>query len=104
MDLPQQNAHYIKQLNKNNQIFDSNMTHLDKRLALAEEMLSTIARDAAAMQRAIVDLLKHKGIIEGESDMRLLQKFQIQNIAQLDQEITERKQKKKSEEEGLPPI
>ena len=103
MDLSQQNAHYIQQLNKNNQIFDNNMTHLDKRMTLAEEMLSTIARDAAAMQRAIVVLLKHKNIIEDDADMRLLQKFQIQNIAKLDQEITERKEKKRAEREDLPP-
>ena len=88
MDLPNKNAKYIQLLNQ------QNMT-LERNIRVIEDTISSVARDAAAMQRAMIEYLREKDIIKDEDDLKLLQKFHMRNIAQLDQEIAARKAKKK---------
>lgn len=86
-DLPSKNAEYIKQLNDNVLILDQN-------IRAASITIREVARDLSAMQRAIIELLKHKKIINGDEDMRLLQKFHMRHVAQIDQEMAEERKKK----------
>jgi len=97
MDLPKQNAKYIQLLNNNNIRLEQNIAILERSLKTMDDAISAVARDSAAMQRAVVEFLKEKGILENEEDLKLLQKLHMRHIAQLDQEITARKAQKKEE-------
>jgi hypothetical protein len=81
-----QNAKYIQQLNHN-------VAALDQNTQMIKELIKEVARDAAALQRAVIELLKAKKIIETEEDLRLLQKFHMRHIAQIDQQIAEHQNK-----------
>lgn len=94
MNLSQQNAQYIQLLNENIQILNQNIETLELGLKKLDDSMSNVGRDAAAMQRAIIEFLKEKDIIKGDDDLKLLQKLHFRHIAQLDQEITERKEKR----------
>lgn len=76
------NAQYIQKLNENIQILDKNVQYL-------ENTIKTMAKDIAAMQRAVIEFLKEKDIIATEEDVQLLQKLHIRNIARIDQESAE---------------
>jgi hypothetical protein len=91
MKLTEQNAQYIQLLNKNNIQLEKNASILGERLKVTEDALSSLARDAAAMQRAMIEFLREKKIIAGDDDLKLLQKFHMRSIAQLDQEIAKKK-------------
>lgn len=95
MTNPEQNAKYIQLLNNNNIIIEKNVETLNQQIKKMEDTINGLARDSAAMQRAIIEYLKEKEIIKDEDDIRLLQKLHIKNISQLDQEIAERKGRQK---------
>jgi len=84
MNLPELNAHYIKQLNDNIKILQGNI-----------DAISTInrenARDLLALQRAVLKFLAVKGIIEGEEDIRTFQRLHMTCIAELDQIIAKKR-------------
>lgn len=81
-DLELVNAHYIKRLNDNIQVLDRNIQFL-------ENTIKTLAKDIAAMQRTIISYMKEKDLISTEEDIKLLQKLHLRNIAQIDQEAAE---------------
>ena len=87
----EQNAVYIRQINENLKIFDKNLGILETNIALVNETVKNLARDQAAMQRAIIDYLREKEIINGEDDVKLLQKLHLRHIAALDKEIEAKK-------------
>jgi len=89
----EQNSIYIQQINENLKVFDKNLEILEKNIALVNETVKNLARDIAAMQRAIIDYLREKNIIENEDDIKLLQRLHLRHIAALDQEIEARKHK-----------
>lgn len=97
MNLSQQNAQYIQLLNENIQILSRNIEALELGMKKLDEGMNNVGRDTAAMQRAVVEFLKEKDIIKDDDDMKLLQKFHLRQIAQLDQEITKRKEKRDQE-------
>ena len=97
MNLSQQNAQYIQLLNENIQILSHNIEALELGMKKLDEGMNNVGRDTAAMQRAVVEFLKKKNIIKDDEDMKLLQKLHLRHIAQLDQEITERKEKRDQE-------
>lgn len=82
--LAMQNSQYIQKLNQN-------MVILDKNVQNVNASIKELARDTAALQRAIIEFMKEKGLIQNEEDIKLLQKLHLRHIAQLDQEITGRK-------------
>jgi hypothetical protein len=97
MDLPSQNAKYIQLLNNNNVLLERNITVLEQSIKSMDEMIGSVTRNAAAMQRAMVDFLTEKGVIENDDDIKLLQKFHVRNIAKLDQEMAARKAERKED-------
>ena len=97
MDLPNKNAQYIQLLNKQNMALEKNISVLEQSLMNLEDMISSVARDASAMQRAMIEYLKEKEVIKDDDDIKLLKKFHMRNIAQLDQEIAARKAKRDEE-------
>jgi hypothetical protein len=97
MDLPSQNAKYIQLLNNNNVLLERNIAVLEQSIRSMDEMISSVTRNAAAMQRAMVDFLTEKEIIKDDEDIKLLQKFHVRNIAKLDQEMAARKAEKKED-------
>ena len=99
MDLSRQNAQYIQLLNQSNKALEHNILVLQNTVKTMEDTLNAVARDSAALQRAIIEFLKTKEIIKNDDDLRLLQKFHMRHISQLDQEIAERKAKKKDQPE-----
>lgn len=82
--LPLQNAEYIKQLN-------DNLVVLDKNIKGVNAAITELARDTAALQRAVIEFLKEKNIIETEEDVRLLEKLHMRHIAYLDQATAEKR-------------
>jgi len=76
--LAMQNAEYIQQLN-------ANIVALDKNIQTINNSIKELARDTAALQRAVIEYLKEKEIIKTEEDVRLLQKLHMRHIAFLDQ-------------------
>jgi uncharacterized protein YlxW (UPF0749 family) len=89
-DLSHQNAKYIQLLNNNSITQERNTTLLEMKVRALEEAINNISRNAAAMQRAMVEFLQSKDIIVGEEDMKELQKLRLRNLARLDQEIARR--------------
>lgn len=89
----QQNAFFIQQLNNNVKVLDQNITVLEKNISLVNEAVRNLARDIAAMQRAIIEYMKEKDLIKDEDDVKLLQKLHMRHIAALDQEIEEKKRR-----------
>jgi len=89
------NSHYIQQLNQNCITLDKNIQTLEERLKQNSQnlanLVSEMARDTAAFQRALLDFLKEKDIIADEIDIKELQKLHLRYIAKIDQEVTERK-------------
>lgn len=98
MTTEEQNFIYIKQINENMKILDTNVATLEANIALVNEAVRNLARDISAMQRAIIEYLRAKDLIKDEEDIRLLQKFHMRHIAALDQEIEERKRGEKNKE------
>ena len=94
MNIPQQNSQFIQLLNQNIQILNQNIETLELGMKKLDDSMSNVGRDSAAMQRAIIEFLKEKDIIKNDDDVKLLQKLHLRNIAQLDQEITQRKEKR----------
>lgn len=82
MNMELTNAQYIQKLNENIQVLDKNIQFL-------ESTIKTLAKDTAALQRSIIEFLKEKDIIATEEDIQLLQKLHIRNIARIDQEAAE---------------
>lgn len=76
------NANFIQKLNDNIHILDKNIQYL-------ENTIKTLAKDIAAMQRATIEFLKEKDLIATEEDILLLQKLHLRNIARIDQEAAE---------------
>lgn len=93
MKLEEQNAIYIQQINENLKVFDKNLEVLEKDITMVSETVKNLARDIAAMHRAIIDYLREKEIINGDEDVKLLQKLHLRHIAALDQEIEAKKRK-----------
>jgi hypothetical protein len=93
MNLEEQNAVYIQQINKNLQTLDKNVAILENNISLVNEAVRNLARDACAMQRAIIEFMKEKDLIKDEDDVKLLQKLHLRHIAALDQEIEEKKRR-----------
>ena len=91
MELENQNARYIQQINTNMQTLDQNLHVLETNVTAINETIKNLARDFAALQRATIEFLREKEIIKDEEDIRLLQKLHLRHIAALDQEIEERK-------------
>lgn len=91
MELENQNAKYIQQLNLNIQTLDKNLHVLEQNVVTINETIKNLARDFAALQRATIEFLKEKEIIKDEEDIKLLQKLHLRHIAALDQEIEGRK-------------
>ena len=87
-----QNAEYIKQLNHNLSVINKNISTINEALKTS---IKELARDVAAMQRALVEFLQHKKIIDGEEDAKFLKKLHIQHISRLDQEIAEKRDESK---------
>jgi CII-binding regulator of phage lambda lysogenization HflD len=86
MNLPNQNATYIQQLNQN-------IINLEASLAIVRSRCEEVNRDLAALQRAVIEFLKEKKVIEGQEDLRLLQKLHMQNIALIDQQLADHQNK-----------
>lgn len=78
--LAMQNAKHIQSLNQN-------MVVVDKNIQMMNSSIKELARDTAALQRAFIEFLKEKGLIQNEEDIKLLQRLHLRQIAQLDQEI-----------------
>jgi len=76
------NAHYIQKLNENIRVLDKNITFL-------ENTIKTLAKDIAALQRATIEFLKEKYLIATEEDIQLFQRLHLRNIAKIDQESAE---------------
>jgi len=76
------NAHYIQKLNDNIRVLDRNITYL-------ENTIKTLAKDIAALQRATIEFMKEKDLIATEEDIQLFQKLHLRNIAKIDQEAAE---------------
>jgi len=91
MDLSKQNAKYIQQLNQNSQVLGKNIESLGENVKVLADSHNSLGRDVAAMQRAVIEFLKEKKIINDDEDMKLLHKLHLRHIAKLDQEIAERK-------------
>ena len=83
--LPFQNAEYIKQLNDNLVVLDQNIKSINT-------IITELARDTSALQRAVIEFLKEKGVIETEEDVRLLQKLHMRHIAYLDQATAKKRE------------
>ena len=83
--LTMQNSQYIQKLNQN-------MIVIDKNIQSINSSIKELARDTAALQRAVIEFLKEKGLIQSEEDIRLLQKLHMRHIAQLDQEIADKRE------------
>jgi len=81
-DMELANAHFIQKLNENIYILDQNIKYL-------ENTIKTLAKDIAALQRATIEFLKEKDLIATEEDVLLLQKLHLRNIARIDQEAAE---------------
>lgn len=80
-----QNSQYIQKLNQN-------IIMMDKNIQSINNSIKELARDTAALQRAVIEFLKEKGLIQNEEDIRLLQKLHLRHIAQLDQEIADKRE------------
>ena len=80
-----QNAEYIKQLN-------ANIVALDQNIQVINSSIKELARDTAALHRAVIEFLKEKDVIKTEEDVRLLQKLHMRHIAFLDQMTAERRE------------
>lgn len=89
------NVHHIQQLNQNCIALDRNIQFLEQRLeknsSTFTSLITEMARDASAFQRAIIDFLKEKDIICGEEDMKHLQRLHLRHVARIDQEIAKKK-------------
>lgn len=83
--LAMQNAEYIQQLN-------ANIVALDQNIQTINSTIKELARDTAALQRAVIEFLKEKEIIKTEDDVRLLQKLHMRHIAFLDQATAQRRE------------
>jgi hypothetical protein len=94
MNISEKNAQYIQLLNQNIQVLSQNIETLEEGMKKLDDSMSNVGRDSAAMQRAVIEFLKEKKIIKDDEDVKLLQKLHLRNIAQLDQEITKRKEKR----------
>jgi metal-dependent amidase/aminoacylase/carboxypeptidase family protein len=81
-DMELSNAHFIQKLNDNIHVLDKNIQYL-------ETTIKTLAKDIAAMQRATIEFLKEKDLIATEEDILLFQKLHLRNIAKIDQEAAE---------------
>ncbi len=97
MEISQQDAKYIQLLNQSNKVLERNITVLETSIRAMDDTLNRVARDSAALQRAIIEFMKLKDIIKTDDDLRLLQKLHMRHISQLDQEIAERKEKHKKD-------
>lgn len=90
-----QNMHHIQQLNQNCITLDKNIQFLEKRLeqntSAFTSLITEMARDAAAFQRAMLDFLKEKEVICDSEDMKRLQLLHVRHIAKIDQEIAKKK-------------
>lgn len=85
MRLPFQNAEYIKQLNEN-------LVVLDQNIKAMHVIIAELARDSSALQHAVIEFLKEKGIIETEEDVKLLQKLHMRQIARIDQATAKKRE------------
>jgi len=102
MDLENQNAKYIQQINQNLRNLDQNVNILEQQITAVNEAVKNLARDIAAMQRAIIEYLREKEIIKDDDDLKLLQRSHLRHIAALDQEIEERKRREIEEKKKKP--
>lgn len=97
------NIQHIQQLNQNCITLDRNIQFLEQLLERNSNTLTSLvtemARDASAFQRAIIDFLKEKNIICDEEDMKQLQRLHLRHVARIDQEIAEKRDELK--EHGL---
>lgn len=82
-DLEKLNAQFIQQLNYNIKVLDTNM----------QTMMKELARDIAAVQRALVEFLQMKEIIATEEDLQLLRKLHLKHVAKIDQETMDQRKK-----------
>jgi len=89
-DLSSRNAKYIQLLNNNSILLEKSNAFLELKIRALEEAINGLSRNAAAMQRAMVEFLQSKDIIIGDEDMKELQKLRLRNLAKLDQEIAKR--------------
>ena len=65
-------------------------------------LITEMARDASAFQRAMIDFLKEKDIICSDEDMKHLQRLHLRHVARIDQEIAEKKDELKERDlDGL---
>ncbi|RJR08393.1 hypothetical protein C4588_05680 [Candidatus Parcubacteria bacterium] len=79
MNTEDANTRHIIQLNENIRILDKNVQFL-------ENSIKTLAKDIAAMQRAIIEYMAEKDLISSDEDRQLFQKLHLRNIARIDQE------------------
>ena len=86
MNLPELNAKYIQQLNDNLKVLDQNLE------TITTKQRET-TRDFLALQRAMIQFLIKKEIISGPDDLELFHKLHLQNIAKIDQELAEKRDK-----------
>lgn len=82
--LAETNAAYIQQLNSNMAVFEQN---IDTILNANKET----TRDIIALQKAVLQFLAAKKIIENEDDIRLFQKLHMKNIAEQDQQMAQKR-------------
>lgn len=88
------NIQHIQQLNQNCIALERNIQFLEQRLEKNSNtftsLITEMARDASAFQRAIIDFLKEKDIICDE-DIKHLQRLHLRHVARIDQEIAKKK-------------
>ena len=79
------NAEYMQKRNKN-------VIALNQNIQTINVSIKELARDTAALQRAVIEFLKEKDIIKDEADIRLLQKLHNRHISQLDQDLAQKRE------------
>jgi len=89
------NIQYIQQINQNCITLERNIQFLEQRLEQSSNtftsLVTEMARDASAFQRAMLDFLKEKDIICDDEDMKRLQHLHLRHVARIDQEIAKKK-------------